>query len=70
MAPIGKRHRVQSTKIQVIKGRLSKFQAKYLTIDFVKRLVFDPSLLWISAILLLVAELFVNVLVIHRVPCM
>ena len=69
MAPPGKRHRVQSSKIQVIKKSFSKFQTKYLTIDFAKRLFFDPSLLWISAIFLLFAELFVNVLVIHRVPC-
>nr|SVE86082.1 EOG090X04XE [Daphnia similis]SVE86711.1 EOG090X04XE [Daphnia similis]SVE87338.1 EOG090X04XE [Daphnia similis]SVE87964.1 EOG090X04XE [Daphnia similis] len=68
MAPPGKRHRAQSTKIQVIKGRFTKFQAKYLTTDFAKRLVFDPSLLWVSATLLLVGELFVNVLVIQRIP--
>nr|SVE84217.1 EOG090X04XE [Daphnia pulex] len=68
MAPPGKRHRAPSTKIQVIKGRLLKFQTKYLTTDFAKRLVLDSSLLWVSAILLLVGELFVNVLVIQRVP--
>lgn len=69
MAPPGKRHRVPSSKLQVIKGRLIKFQQKYLTVDFIKRLVCDPSLLWISAILFLVAECLVNVLVIQRVPC-
>nr|SVE72896.1 EOG090X04XE [Ceriodaphnia reticulata] len=69
MAPPGKRHRAPtSTKIQVIKRRLTKFQEKYLTTDFVKRLVFDPNLLWVSAIVLLLAECFVNILVIQRVP--
>ena len=70
MAPPGKRHRApSSTKIQVLKRRLTKFQEKYITTEFARRLIFDPNLLWVSAILLLVAECFVNVIVIQRVPC-
>lgn len=73
MAPPGKRHRVQNTKTQgfskALRGRIRSIQANYLTLDFAKKLILEPSYLWIPATLLLVAECFVNILVIQRVPC-
>nr|SVE92972.1 EOG090X04XE [Moina brachiata] len=69
MAPPGKpkRQRVP-TKIQYLKAKLHSLSSKYLRRDFFWKLVFDPSLLWVSAILLFIAEIFVNILVIQRVP--
>ncbi|XP_063699745.1 lethal(2)neighbour of tid protein 2 [Culicoides brevitarsis] len=48
-------------------SKFAKFSKKYLTLNFIKSLIFDPAQLWIVSLLILVAELVLNVLIVHRV---
>lgn len=47
---------------------VQKIRKKYLTFEFVKYLIFDPSALPIVTVFILLAELLLNVFVIQRVP--
>lgn len=46
---------------------LSKFMKKYLTINFIKSLIFDPAQLWIVSFGILTAELVLNFVVVLKV---
>ena len=43
---------------------------EHCTLDNLKRTLVDPGRTWIAAILLLAAEVVVNIVVIQKVPCM
>lgn len=49
-------------------GMLQQIYHKYVNLDFVKFLIFDPAALPIVSVLIIIAEFVVNVLVINRVP--
>jgi alpha-1,3-mannosyltransferase len=49
------------------KNPVLNFLKQYATVDFVKSLIFDPSKLHITAVLILIGELILNVLVVNRV---
>ena len=72
--PIKRQQRIG--RIQYIQARIRNIQklcvniqTQYANINFLKRIIFDPSLIWVSAILLIIAEIFVNILVVQQVPC-
>jgi len=68
MAPPVKRQQ-RLSRIQYVQGKIRNFRQQYVNANFLKRLIFDPSLIWVSAIILIIAEVFVNVLVVQRIPC-
>lgn len=49
------------------KGFLENFNTKYLTYDFLVSLIFDPARLPLLTIPILLAELALNIFIIHRV---
>ena len=49
------------------KGKIQAFIAKYLTIDFIKSLIFSPDKLSFLTYFILFAELALNVLIVNRV---
>lgn len=49
------------------KGKIQAFCAKYLTIDFVKSLIFSPEKLSFLTCFILFAELALNILIVVRV---
>lgn len=49
------------------KGKIQEFRAKYLTIDFVKSLIFSPAQLSFLTYFILLAELALNILIVSRV---
>merc|ERR1711973_21013 len=67
MAPPVKRQQ-RLSRIQYVQGKIRNFRQQYVNANFPKRLIFDPSLIWVSAIILIIAEVFVNVLVVQRIP--
>ena len=70
MAPASKRHKANEIgRFQNIQTKLRATIRKYANIEFLKRLFCDPGLLWVSALVLFIAEIIVNILVIRRVPC-
>ncbi|XP_055905726.1 lethal(2)neighbour of tid protein 2 [Eupeodes corollae] len=52
----------------VNKYSISYLYNKYVTIEFLKYLIFDPRAMSIVGALILIGELIVNILVIHKVP--
>lgn len=49
------------------KGFLTHFINKYLTYDFLKSLIFDPARLSLLTFPILLAELAINLFIIHKV---
>ena len=68
MAPPKKRQQ-RLSRTQHILGKIRNFQNQYVNTNFLKRLIFDPSLIWVPAVILVIAEIFVNIVVVQRVPC-
>jgi alpha-1,3-mannosyltransferase len=59
--------KIQVRKPSAKKSLLQEIASKYLTVDFVKSLIFDPARLqWISYAILF-AELLLNIFIVSRV---
>jgi alpha-1,3-mannosyltransferase len=57
----------KSIKRPAKKSLVQEISSKYLTVDFVKSLIFDPARLqWISYLILL-AEFFLNIFIVLRI---
>jgi alpha-1,3-mannosyltransferase len=54
-------------KKQGMKGKLKEFRTKFLSVDFIKSLLFDPSQLSFLTYLIIVAELILNIFIVNRV---
>lgn len=46
----------------------NKLWRKYANVSFIRSLIFDPAQLGIVSVLILLAELFLNLFVVQRVP--
>ncbi|CAD7013871.1 unnamed protein product [Ceratitis capitata] len=69
MPPLkGRTHPLGSNKTVNKRNNFKSFLRKYLSIEYVKFLIFNPAALPVVSVLILLAELLLNVLVIWRVP--
>ena len=46
------------SRIQNVQGKIRNFRNQYVNTNFMKRLIFDPSLIWVLAIILIIAEIY------------